>query len=251
MKKKTFAVVMALVLVLAIGIGATMAYLTSTDSAKNTFTVGNVKIDLIESRYHRAGSNGSSDTSIPSPTTVAQGVPYVTDGTKIFTDEEIQEDAKTYAEYFAERSENMVPGVDVVKCPYVVNTGKNDAYIRIRMLLPQDDGLDGMWTATAMTSGEFIPLSETYSVYPYAMNYDVEYEGKTYDEFVFLRTEPLAPGEMTTWSVWNYFGIADDATSDTLAGLETFDVIVFADAIQATGFDNAVDAFVAFDAQTK
>ena len=46
--KKVLAMVLALCLAMAMGVGATLAYLKSTDSAVNTFTVGNVAIDLQE-----------------------------------------------------------------------------------------------------------------------------------------------------------------------------------------------------------
>lgn len=51
--KKIIALVAALVLVLAIGIGGTLAYLTSTtNTITNTFTVGKVKITLVEHKYN-------------------------------------------------------------------------------------------------------------------------------------------------------------------------------------------------------
>lgn len=51
MKKKTIAVVLALVLVICCAVGGVLAWLTdTTDSITNTFTVGNVKIDLAESK---------------------------------------------------------------------------------------------------------------------------------------------------------------------------------------------------------
>lgn len=50
MKKKTILTICALVLVAALSIGGTIAYLTaSTESIVNTFTVGNVNITLDES----------------------------------------------------------------------------------------------------------------------------------------------------------------------------------------------------------
>ena len=30
----------------------------------------------------------------------------------------------------------MVPGKNIAKSPYVINTGANDAYIRIRVMIP-------------------------------------------------------------------------------------------------------------------
>ena len=55
MKKKLTLVVTCVVLVAAMVIGGTLAYFTDTDKATNTFTVGNVKIDLIE---QQKGENG-------------------------------------------------------------------------------------------------------------------------------------------------------------------------------------------------
>lgn len=48
MKKKTVALLMALVLVFGVAVGGTIAYLTSDDTVVNTFTVGSVKITLDE-----------------------------------------------------------------------------------------------------------------------------------------------------------------------------------------------------------
>ena len=51
MKKKITAIFLCVALVAIAVVGASLAYFTDTKSATNTFTVGNVKIDLIESRY--------------------------------------------------------------------------------------------------------------------------------------------------------------------------------------------------------
>ena len=48
MKKKLTLVVTCVVLVAAMVIGGTLAYFTDTKSAENTFTVGNVKIELLD-----------------------------------------------------------------------------------------------------------------------------------------------------------------------------------------------------------
>ena len=56
MKKKILALCLVLALALtAIG-GATLAYFTDTDDATNTFTVGNVSIDLTEPKWDASGS---------------------------------------------------------------------------------------------------------------------------------------------------------------------------------------------------
>lgn len=48
MKKKITALCLCVALLAIAVVGASLAYFTDTDNAKNTFTVGNVKIDLIE-----------------------------------------------------------------------------------------------------------------------------------------------------------------------------------------------------------
>ena len=140
MKKKVTALCLCVALLAVAVVGASLAYFTDTKSATNTFTVGNVKIDLIESKFHREGNDNSGDTSIPDPThkvTEADGMEYVTTGHTMLTDDEIKADAETYkTDYLAVKGENMVPGRGVAKCPYVVNTGANDAYIRIRVMVP-------------------------------------------------------------------------------------------------------------------
>ena len=275
MKKKITAIFLCVALVAIAIVGASLAYFTDTDSATNTFTVGNVKIDLIESRFHRQGSGSSGDTTIPTPSQTASGMKYVSNGATIFTDDEIKADAANYSVYIAERGKNMVPGKNIAKSPYVINTGANEAYIRIRVMIPSDANRD-YWQArsggviesqfctTAITSGEFMHNDKTtYNPFIDASgNGYVDENGVKYDVYTFIRTEPLKPGEMTEWNVWNYVGIADEATSANVQkainkgailvsadGTMTVNVLVQADAIQAEGFADAKAAFAAFDAQ--
>ena len=56
MKKKSFVMVLALVLVFAVAVGGVVAWLTDkTDPVKNTFTVGDINITLTESGTNDAG----------------------------------------------------------------------------------------------------------------------------------------------------------------------------------------------------
>ncbi len=275
MKKKITAIFLCVALVAIAVVGASLAYFTDTKSATNTFTVGNVKIDLIESRYHRQGSGSSGDTSIPAPTQTASGMKYVSDGATIFTDDEIKTDAANYSAYIGERGKNMVPGKNIAKSPYVINTGDNDAYVRIRVMIPSDANRDywqarsggvieSQFCSTAITSGEFMH-NKRRNDYPFIDSSGrgyVDENGVKYDVYTFIRNEPLKPGEMTEWNVWNYIGIADEATSANIQkaidkgaileaedGTLTVNVLVQADAIQAEGFTDATAAFAAFDAQ--
>ena len=282
MKKKITALCLCVALLAVAVVGASLAYFTDTKSATNTFTVGNVKIDLIESKYHREGNDNSGDTSIPDPThkVVAEdGMKYVSTGHTMFTDEEIKADAATYQEkYLAVKGENMVPGRGVAKCPYVVNTGANDAYIRIRVMIPsaanndfvpvKDGGvITNQWCTTSIKNGEFIDgKGGGWNNAPAIDKASVTKDGVTYDVYTFTRTEPLKAGAMTEWNVWNFIGINKTATSadiqkaidagaikvvetDGGAKTMTLNVLVEADAIQAEGFADAAAAWAAFDAQ--
>ena len=269
MKKKITAICLCVALLAVAIVGATLAYFTDTDNATNTFTVGNVSIDLIESRFHREGNDNSGDTSIPDPTQTASGMKYVTDGHKAFTDDEIKADAEKYSEYIGERGKNMVPGRNFAKCPYVVNTGDNDAYVRIRVMAPHDyEGsyhgfINAMFCSSATSSGEFQHGANGVNWPVIEENGYTDDNGLKYDVLTFTRNEPLKPGAMTEWNVINYVGIGKNVTSADIQtavkkgfikvledGTMSVNVLVQADAIQAEGFADATEAFAAFDAQT-
>ena len=277
MKKKITALCLCVALLAVAVVGASLAYFTDTKSATNTFTVGNVKIDLIESKFHREGNDNSGDTSIPDPThkvTDDDGMKYVKTGHTMFTDAEIKADAETYAtDYLAVKGENMVPGRGVAKCPYVVNTGANDAYIRIRVMVPSaanndfvavtDGGvITNQWCSSSIKTGEFIDGKGGGWNNAPAIEKGVEKDGVKYDVYTFTRTEPLKAGAMTEWNVWNFIGINKTATSADIqkaidagaikvletdgAKTMTLNVLVEADAIQAEGFADAAAAWAAF-----
>ena len=272
MKKKSILMAaIAVMLVAVLVVGGTLAYFTDKDNATNTFTVGNVSIDLIESTYHREGNDNSGDKDIPDPTHTASGMKYVTDGHKAFTDAEIKADAAKYADYIGTKGVGMVPGRGVAKCPYVINTGANAAYIRIRVMVPSAANNDfvavenggvitNQWCTTSMLSGEFIDgKGGGWNGAPYIDKAAYTDEnGVKYDVYTFVRNEPLAAGAMTEWNVWNFIGIDKTAnTADIQKAIDagaiakdgTLHVLVQADAIQADGFANAAAAFTAFDAK--
>ncbi len=274
MRKKLLVLSLCVALAAIAIAGASLAYFTDTKSATNTFTVGNVKIDLIESKFHREGNDNSGDTSIADPThkvTTDDGMKYVATGHTMFTDDEIKEDAKTYqTDYLAVKGQNMVPGRGVAKCPYVVNTGANDAYVRIRVMIPsaanndfvavKDGGvITNQWCSSCISTGEFIDgKGGNWNNAPAIAKASVTKDGVTYDVYTFTRVKPLAAGAMTEWNVWNFIGINKDATSaDIQKAIDagaikatddtmTLNVLVEADAIQAEGFTDAAAAWAAF-----
>lgn len=257
MKKKILSIALVVAMVAVIAAGS-LAYFTDTDDAKNTFTVGNVHIQLLESKLHRENAgvaNGATSDSELWSDVEMKGTGNTNKykaGDTFYTDEQIAADAAKYTC----NNVKLNPGQSYHKMPYVKNTGANDAYIRIRVMIPAD--LDtavlnsSMYTSTAMNSGEF------------TMAYDdsasVVRDGIKYNVYTFTRTEKLAPKEMTYWNVWGTIHMDADVTNEEIEGLfgegkayadGVFPVLVEADAIQADGFADVTAAFAAFDAQGK
>lgn len=119
MKKKLTLVVTCIVLVAAMVIGGTLAYFTDTKNATNTFTVGNVKINLIE---QQRGENGL--------------VPF-------------EQNKKLYPIVGSAQGEKDALGMPtaknyVDKMVTIQNTGSEKAYIRAYFAIPSalDDGYE-------------------------------------------------------------------------------------------------------------
>ena len=120
MKKKLVAIILAVALIAAAAVSASLAYLTSSDSKTNTFTVGNVKIELIEEE--RDGNGGKQDFSQNKKLYPIIGSAQ---GEK---DELGMPTAKNYVD----------------KMVTIKNTGSENAYIRAYFAIPSflDDGYD-------------------------------------------------------------------------------------------------------------
>ncbi len=242
MKKKSIIMILCLVLAILCLVGSTLAYFTDTEKATNTFTVGSVDIQLLESQLYRQ-----------------------VDGS---TDAEIEADAAIYhSEYLAKEGENLVPGHRVNKCVYVKNTGKNDAYIRVRFQWSRDvDDIISLGINSTYTGNYFNDGMET----AYAL--DIRYytaEGAAtvvsdpnwaYTELVYTYRDVLEPGKMTEFAPLWWFSIDYQFDNEDLIKLYGVDQIitVYADAIQAdlatggatqTKITNAYDAFNLFDKQ--
>jgi predicted ribosomally synthesized peptide with SipW-like signal peptide len=213
MKKKALALILAVALLAVAVIGGTLAYLTDTEQEENTFTVGTVDIELYESTLHRDNDNA--------------------------TDEEIIEDAASYQAYLEEAGKNMVPGRWVRKAPYVKNTGKNAAFVRI--IVTQSETL---WNTTSMM--EYTTAQQKGAI---VASGPVS-NGDGTCTMTYTYTEALQPGEMTYYApIWQ-IQIPSGLDSDDLKNWAAAEIVtVTAEAIQAEGFDGYEAAFAAFDAQ--
>lgn len=110
MKKKTVALLLALVLVFGAAIGGTIAYLMdATEAITNTFTVGNVDIDLTETTKDYKMTPGATINKDPFVT--------VKEGSEIcwvFVKVEEQGNLADYIEYTMDDAWKVFPGEDNV-----------------------------------------------------------------------------------------------------------------------------------------
>ncbi len=118
-KKKILVLALSLAMVAILAVGGSLAYFTDTKNADNTFTVGNVKIELIE---QQRGKNGL---------------------------EPFKQHKELYPINGSAQGEKDQYGMPVAKnyvdkMVTIQNTGASDAYIRAYFAIPQalDDGYD-------------------------------------------------------------------------------------------------------------
>lgn len=245
MKKKILAICLVIALAATAVIGGTLAYFTDTDTEDNTFTVGGVKIDLIE-KQRNADSTALEDftdgKNLMPIVGSAQGEQVIVGGVKLPT------------------AENYVDKIMTIK-----NTGASDAYVRIFVAVP-----------TALQNGQ-TPNAPRYDVLHWNFNGDSCAVGQWTDEIVVANpteingvdykiysrtyTTALKADEVTATPA--YIGFYLDKTVDmNAAGEYTVDwgngpevigydlsdgvtIPVFAQAVQAAGFTSAAEAFAA------
>ena len=139
--KKALLVVLALVLVAALSVGLTMAYLTSQDTVTNTFTVGEVKITLDEAPVDVYGEVVAGD----------------------------RVKANDY---------KLIPGHTYVKDPKVtVTEGSEECWVFVAV----DNGIAGAEAAdntiaAQMTANNWLPLNGVDKVYYYKTTVDAANE---------------------------------------------------------------------------
>ena len=270
MKKKVIATSAVLGLAALVLGGGTLAYFTDSKEIPNNFTVGNVEIELIESQLHRANAgvaNGATSNSpLWTPGINKAGTQDNTSSVKnghvvwtgdYFSDQQILDDSANYKSnngYFTISAKDMVPGESVRKAPYIINKGTVDAYVRTEVLIPKTlftiiDNGPSMWTTTAMNEGAVVSSHVdyylTHGYTPDESKVEKTIDGTEYYVFDFTYTDALKPGEMTFWNAWGNIAISKDATKENFANVDSFDVIVRAKAVQASGFKTAEAAFAA------
>ena len=153
--KKTLTVLLALVLVIAMSVAGTMAYLTSTtDTVTNSFTVGNVTITLDEAKVDVYG-------------------------------DPVQDAARV-----KENTYKLIPGHEYTKDPTVhVAAGSEDCWLFVQVV----NGIDGLEADTVaggyqditaqMTAHGWTAVSGATNVYAYSSKVSAGTDVHVFDQF--------------------------------------------------------------------
>ncbi len=226
--KKVLLMCTAYVLVAALAIGGTIAYLQDSDSDVNVMTLGNVSIRQNEEQRVDPAKNGTlTDADIKDFEQAKPLYPYVDENLNGALRDDYEQitfpNGKTHKLFIGDNA--------IDKLVSVTNTGKTDAYVRtiIALEAPTDkidlsfNSTDWMMDTTAST-------------------HSIEVGSVKYDLFVCIYKNVLEPDETTPYSLLQ---IALDRTAtneDAAAYGDTYDVLVLSQAIQTAGFDSASTA---------
>ena len=244
MKTKTKALLLSLcaVLLVAATVFTTVAYLTSKDAVKNTFTIGKVNIKLDEANVDEGGN-------------VIEG-----------------------ADRVKENSYKLLPGHTYTKDPTVtVLKGSEEAYVRMKVTMNKasdlialctdpefaEDGPTGVENAFPlirmvkfveanaakwdgiipdnMVDTEDMLADEKYFAYDKATDTLTYY-------FYYTGTAAAPDADVKLATLFDSITVPEWVTGDQLAALDNFKISIVAEAIQADGFANADAAWAAFAA---
>ena len=212
MKKIALIAVCAMLLV-CVTIGATVAYLTSQDSVKNTFAVGTVKIKLDEAKANTDGS-------------LVEGAARV-----------------------KENSYKLMPGHTYNKDPMVtVLNGSEPSYIKMTVTFSKAAALDAIFDPNGATlTSIFNGYNAANWIYK-GNTKDAAADTRTY-EFWYKETVGAPTADVALDALFDSITVPVSITNDQLETIEGMTITVNAYAIQADGFDTADAAWAAYAAQ--
>ena len=209
-KKKVFVTVLCAVLLVAASVLGTMAYLTSQDTVKNTFTVGNVQIKLDEAKANPDGSLVAN------------------------------------ADRVKANSYKLLPGHTYNKDPMVtVLGGSEKSYVKMTVTFTKASELDAIFAPDgANMTSIFNGYDSTNWTYT-GNTEDTDKNTRTY-EFWYKETVAAPDGDVALDALFDSITVPGTITNAQLATIEGMTITVNGYAIQADGFANAEAAWAAF-----
>lgn len=253
--KKVLLMCTAYVLVAALAIGGTIAYLRDSDSDVNVMTLGNVKIEQHE--YQRADGVAHDEGEPGAGKGVKEGalVPFVQgqalypavpknnaggdytaemDTAKLFFwGDYVYSGTAGNGLWDDSKLSNVMD-----KMVFVENTGKSDAYIRTVIAFECPEGI----TIGEPSQGAEIMINTNIGTYDWDDVGYITVDGVRYAVMTATYKEVLAPGNQSHPSLLQVV-MTHHATNEDVALLgDTYEILVVSQAVQAAGFDSAAVA---------
>lgn len=212
MKKfKALLVVACALLLVAASVFGTMAYLTSTDTVTNTFTVGKVNIKLDEAKVNA-------------------------DGTPVANAERVK--ANEY---------KLLPGHTYTKDPTVtVEAGSESSYVKMTVTFSNAKELDAIFAPTGADLTSIFKGYDSTEWIAKGNTKDTTANTRTY-EFWYKDAVGALTADVALDALFDSITVPGTITGEQLATIADMTITVNAYAIQADGFDSAGKAWEAFD----
>lgn len=281
MKKKIVALCLVVAMAAIAIVGGTLAYLTDRDYVENTFTVGNVSIDLYEKTNAYPGMifQNNLDYSDIMPGDELSKMPIVKNTSetnaayvrvavvmnnldiinkaiddvyeaKEYTDEQIQ---AVYDKVFNGWGINYTKREAGARRMWM-NTRDNPVLCNVDMIGKVTDNYAMVDMNNAFQTedekAKFADTSKHDGILDISLGDPKGYywDAAKADERVYVFYLKLAPGE--TYQLFDGLNVPADFTAEQLAMFDDLKIKIYADAIQAAGFEGetaAVDAFTALN----
>ncbi|MDY2983178.1 MAG: SipW-dependent-type signal peptide-containing protein [Eubacteriales bacterium] len=208
--KKTIAIVALVVLVAVASVLGTLAYLTSTDTVKNTFTVGKVNITLDEAEVDMNGV------------------------------------AVTPAKRVKKNEYKLMPGHTYTKDPMVtVLAGSEPSYIKMTVTFSKANELDAIFAPTGADLTSIFKGYDSANWIAKGNTKDAAANTRTY-EFWYKETVGAPTADVALDALFDSITIPGEITQAQLETIKDMTITVTAYAIQADGFANADAAWAKF-----
>ena len=205
--KKTLTVIIALVLVVVMSVAGTVAYLTSTDTVTNTFSVGNVQIKLDEAKANPDGSLVAN------------------------------------ADRVKANSYKLLPGHTYNKDPMVtVLNGSESSYIKMTVTFSKANELDAIFDPDGATLTTIFNGYDS-SNWTYKGNTKNAADNTRTYEFWYKEAVAAPDGNVALDALFDSITVPGSITNEQLKTIEGMTITVNAYAIQADGFTDAADAW--------
>lgn len=209
-RSKALLLTLCAVLLVAATIFGTMAYLTSTDTVTNTFTVGKVNIKLDEAKANPDGSLVANADRVK---------------------------ANEY---------KLLPGHTYNKDPMVtVLGGSESSYVKMTVTFSMADELDAIF---APDGADMLKIFNGYNATNWIAKGNTKDETANTRTYEFWYKEAVAApnGDVALDALFDSITVPGEITGAQLASIEDMTITVNAYAIQADGFADAAAAWAAF-----